>query len=226
MTYYLRPTSVFLCAFCITIFYFKAKNQNNIPLPIKLYLLAYIISFTPIDIMILIENNINDRTILLRNFLDYIFTVIEFLLIIHYFYIVNNKKHQKKIITILSVLYITLSLLILVSTFIFNTQQEYSIVGLYTIQVLLLLIPTFFYFKNLLKDTENINIPHDPSFWISTGISFFLASTLVISIVELFFLIDDIELINTLRPIYYLFYIIMFLSFFKAYLCKPVIHQF
>lgn len=214
---YVWPAAFFVTAFFIILFFLPANRSRNIPLSIKLYLIAYGITFIVIDAGVLIRNQTDYFTYQLRHYTDYSFTITEFVLLIYYFYIRNNHSRQKKLF-----LYLTASFLITAIVLSYQLPNGLAVVRLYTTQVFLLLIPCFFYFKNLFKNTTIIDISNEPSFWISTGITFFLLCTMILSLIESFLLHQKPHILAKLYPIYYVFYILMFFMFFRAYLCKPL----
>lgn len=218
-TLYLRPTAIFITFVSIILFFFSKNRYGNIPQPIKFYLIAYFISFIPVDLTVIIRNRVNRPVRQFVNYIDYLFTFIEFLLFTYYFYSINKNRNHKKILR-----YLTIMFSITFFVFSFQLPSEQAVVRLYTTQVFCLLIPTFFYFKTLFKNTAIINISNDPSFWISTGIAFLSLCTMSLSLVETFFLSHRPDILVKLYPIYYVFYILMFLMFLKAYSCKPATH--
>lgn len=210
-----------LIAFTFSLLFFcHNKRRVNIPVPIKFYLLAYFLSFIPVDIHVFITNKLNYDTMLLINSLDYTFTFLEFSLLAYYFYSLNNSAKQKKILLYLSIFFTAIAAAILFYTTFYETVI-YSVHWLYTTQVFFLLIPVFFYFKNIYKTSGVTDISKEPSFWISTGIAFFLLCTMSLSVLETFFIDHRPDLKRKLYPIYFTFYLLMFFMFLRAYWCKP-----
>ena len=215
-TLYMWPTAFFVTLFFALLFCIPSVGSRNIPLAIKLYLIAYGCTFIIIDGTTLIRHQYDYYAYQVQHYTDYIFTIIEFILIAYYFYTHNLNSLQKRILTILTILF-------LIASFVFSFQLPHglAVARLYTTQVFILLIPSFFYFKNLFKNPTTTDISNAPSFWVSTGITFFLLCTMSLSIIETFFLNHKPHILKKLYPIYYIFYILMFCMFFRAYLCKP-----
>lgn len=218
-TFYAWPVTFFVTLFFVILFFIPNKRSRNIPLLIKLYLLAYLITFIIIDAAVIIRNQSDYFAIAIRHYTDYVFTIIEFILITYYFYIHNNKPKQKKALIYLIAIFLLPAFILS-----FQLPNGLAVVRLYTIQVFLLLIPSFFYFKELFRDPA-VDIANSPTFWISTGITFFLLCTMIFSIIEAFLLNNKPHILAKLYPLYYVFYMLMFSLFFKAYLCKPVISK-
>lgn len=212
---YMWPAAFFVTLFFALLFCIPSDRSRNIPLAIKLYLIAYGLTFIIIDGTILIRQQYDYYTYQVQHYTDYIFTIIEFVFIAYYFYTNNLNSLQKKVLTILTILFLIASLV-----FSFQLPRGLAVARLYTTQVLLLLNPSFFYFRNLFKSPTTIDIANTPSFWISTGITFFLLCTMSLSLIETFFLNHKPHILAKLAPIYYIFYMLMFVMFFRAYLCK------
>lgn len=218
-TLYSWPAALFTTLFFIILFFIPAKKPSYIPLTIKLYLVAYSITFIVVDLSVLIRNKYDYFTNTLRNYGDYLFTITEFILITYYFYSHNKHPQQRRWLVYNTTLFLAIAI-----TLAFQLPKEYAVVRLYTTQVFLLLIPAFFYFRNLFKIAVP-DISNEPSFWISTGIAFFLLCTITLSIIETFFLSHKPLILAKLYPIYHLSYILMFFMFFRAYLCKPSVNN-
>lgn len=224
-TLYLRPVGIFLVATLLILIYTTAKKTANIPPTIRWYLFAYLICFVPIDITILITKKRASHINPLISSLDYLFTIAEFIFITYYFYYLTHHSRQKKVLRLLVTFFILISLALIIYILSSDLDPRVAVVWLYTTQVFLLLVPVFFYFKNLFRATVTINISQQPSFWISSAIAFFLLCTMLLSLIETFFLNHRTDILLKLYPLYYLFYIIMFGIFFKAHLCKPAISK-
>lgn len=220
-TLYLRPVGIFLVFVLLILSFSPGNKYRNIPQPIRLYFIAYLICFIPIDITLLITNKLTRSANELISYLDYLFTFIECLLLTYYFYSLNQNHKQKNIIIGLFVLFFIVTCFLFLCILLNDLNSSTAVVWLYTTQVFILLIPAFFYFKKLFQTHMIADISQEPSFWISSGIMLFLLCTMTLSIIESFFLLHKTYILAKLYPIYYVFYILMFLLFFKAYLCKP-----
>lgn len=216
-TFYLWPAILFVTFFLSILFFYPNKRYRNIALPIKLYTLSFCICLITIDLTVLINNNYTQPIKNLYTYADYLLTIIEFILVNYYFYSLSNNTWHKKVLLYLSILFFLVAFVLS-----FQLPTQHAVVKLYTTQVFLLLIPTLFYFKVLLKNNSGANISKDPSFWISSGIAFFLLCTMILSVIETFFLNHRPDILSKLYPTYHIFYILMFLMFLRAYMCKPV----
>lgn len=214
VTLFLWPTIILLTFFLTILFFFPNKRYGNIPLSVKLYPLTFCIGLLIINVTTILTN---EHSKLLNACVDYLITTIEFLLINYYFYSLNQNTKQKRVLKYLTGLFLLIAIILA-----FQLPTQHAVVRLYTTQVFLLLLPTFFYFKTLFKTNSVMNITNTPAFWISTGIAFFLLCTMILSVIETFFLNHRPDILAKLYPTYYIFYIIMFLMFLKAYLCRPV----
>jgi hypothetical protein len=151
--------------------------------------------------------------IILTNFSCNLFLLIEFLVIYQFYQRLLKTHYIKKILYSISGIYV---LTVLYFWFIagsyFSTPRE-----LYFIQAFFILIPVLIYFFELIKWPVNHNLLTEASFWISTGILFYFASTLPLFLVQSF-IGKEIRVAN-LYLINFIAYGFMFLLIAKAYLC-------
>ena len=217
---FLKPLAILISLLCIIIFFGPSNRQSNIPLSIKLYLIAFFVGFTSNDLVVLWNNNYSESTRLICIYIDFVLTIIEFILLMYFFYSINKKNSQKKILLFLSIVFSIVTVFLFIFMQFGSTYRQHAVVWLYTIQVCFLLIPVFFYFQHLFSTKTVGDVSGVPTFWIASGIAFFAFCTVMLSIVETFFLYDKPVLLGKLYPIYYLFYVLMFLFFLIAHLCN------
>jgi hypothetical protein len=98
-----------------------------------------------------------------------------------------------------------------------------NLIILFCIQAVSLLIICAYYFINTFKKVQIVNLLTEPSFWIVTGLTFFMLSTLPFSLISASLIKKDWNLFVYLFSIFYIFYTILFIMILKGYLCKPVI---
>jgi len=217
---FLWPSVLFFTFFLSILFFHSNKRYSNIPLSIKIYVLSFCICIIILDATVLITNRFNGSVKNIYSFVDFFLSILEFVLLAYYFYNLNKNIRQKK-----ALIYLTVVFLLAAISLSFQLPSQHAVVRLYTIQGILLLLPTFFYFRTLFKTKSVINISNEPTFWISTGIAFFLLCTIILSIIETFILNHRPDILVKVYPTYYVFYIIMFCMFLKGYLCKTVISR-
>lgn len=180
------------------------------------YLLLKLITWVnDISLELTIRQNI-------ERFADYIFTVFEFLIFYSFFKKTLSFKIYQRILSVLFFLFLSIGCgLLFYDIIVSGMVPESSISFLFNAQAFVLLVPCIFYFLEIFKSKPTSNLLRTPAFWVVTGLSFFMISTLPFSI-----------LLNSLWKnrqmvyyygfdFFYLFYFILFLMIIRAYLCKP-----
>lgn len=154
-------------------------------------------------------------------YLDYLLTVFELVTFIVFFQSEINNKKSKKILLYTTFLYCIYFLLELFFDLEFpgsisdNTQSR-----VYTVEAIVLLSGCGFYFIDLFKNIPFNSIKKEPSFWVATGLLFFLACTLPYSLIENYLRKNYYDLMLNFYSIFYIFYILLFCMIIKAYLCQ------
>ena len=130
---------------------------------------------------------------------------------------------HRKIAKFLLVLFLcTSGALLSKDIIIYNNLQFSTEAILWEFQAIVLLIPCVIYFVEIFRST-NINLIKEPSFWIITGLSFFMLSTLPVSFL-FYYIVDNHELTYVLSSIFNLFYILLFIMITRGHLCKKEIY--
>jgi hypothetical protein len=154
-------------------------------------------------------------------YLDYLLTVIELLTFIIFFHSEIKSSKSKSILRLLSLLFCIYFLIELILDSEFpvsvsdNTQSR-----VYTIEAIILLGGCSFYFIETFKYFPFKNIKEEPSFWIATGLLFFLSCTLPYSLIENYLRKNYYQLMLNFYSIFYIFYSLLFFMIIKAYLCQ------
>jgi hypothetical protein len=92
---------------------------------------------------------------------------------------------------------------------------------LFTSQAILLIPLCISYFTNLLNTKIHLKLLNEPSFWVVTGVSFFMVCTLPYSLFIGYLRKNNVDLYIDLYSIFFVFYIILFSMIIKAQLCTP-----
>lgn len=166
--------------------------------------------------------NYSITTFNFHHYIDYISTLFELFVFIHFFVHVISNRWFKKFIIFIAILFTIYYLAELVyddrfTRSISKTTQS----RVYTIQSLVLLIPCIRYFYELFKHPPILNLKQEPSFWIVTGLSFFIISTLPYSLIENYLRKNHLYLMTALYSVFYIFYIILISMIIRAYTCNP-----
>jgi len=189
------------------------------------YFPAYIISL----LLLCVFYEICDLTSLSNYFLpilhygDYFFTLLELIIFSHFYYQLINNKIFKKSILILNVLFSFFFIFMgLIDKEFYQSISESTQSKVYTIEGVILLLICSFYFFELFQKMPIVNLRNEPAFWISTGLLFFMVCTLPFSLLENYIENYYRQFSFVLYPIFYIFYILLFTTIIRAYLCKPV----
>jgi hypothetical protein len=152
---------------------------------------------------------------------DEIFTVIEFLIFSKLIY--NQLAVRRLKYLHLSILVIvTIMLLYLVAEeLVDQTLIPDRVHNAFLIQALgLCVVCVLFFIDYYLKDPRTYNFKH-PIFWIITGVSFTMFTSIPFSVTMNFIQKNNLELYEKLFSIFYILYVILFVLIIKAYRCSP-----
>lgn len=223
LVYYTEPLLlvVLILALCISL---KVRKGHRGLVLIPLYISFFIVEIvSDYAAAFLYYNKVfNVKKFNFVCYLDYILTLIELLTFIVFFHTEIGNKKSKKIILYTTFLY---CLYFLVELF-FDSEFPTSVSDntqsrVYTIEAIVLMGSCCFYFFELFKNFPFKNIKKEPSFWIATGLLFFLACTLPYSLIENYLRKNYYDLMLNFYSIFYIFYILLFCMIIKSYLCQP-----
>lgn len=222
-------TEIILIAVLILCFLTAFKLKTRQPVLSASYLHLYPLSFLIIIIISYIAAILCDNKILqynqfsLESYADYFFTLVEMLIFMHFFSLVLKNKSKKKILIFVQLFFIVYFIIELFLNEKFpNKITNETQSRVYTTEAIILLIPCVMYFIELFRTPSSSNLKFNPSFWIVSGLFFFLICTLPYSLVENYLRKKHLSLLASFYSLFYIFYIIFFLMITKAYLCKPV----
>jgi hypothetical protein len=211
-----------LCiAFVIAI---KHRNKYRILRFFPLYMISLILAFITFLLPYFIEATKHwlRSPLNISSYADYLFTLIEMIIFSHFYFHLTRIQLVRQLIVIVNMIFFLFFIIMFFkeeSYFLLITERTESIV--YTVEAVLLLVICSFYFFELYKKKPYLNLKNEPSFWISTGLLFFLACTLPYSLLENYIAKHYPGFDISLYSIFYIFYILLFLMIIRAYLCKP-----
>jgi hypothetical protein len=204
-----------ITAFAISIF----RKGNKGLFPIQIFIVISIITYLITDII-----SIKPITENHRNFwqaLVNINSIFEIALIHIFLYARIKSKLFRNIILIFSLVYICISLFIwyVIDKAFFSFMPD-----LFGIEGILILIPCLFYVFELLRSDLEIDLRSNPNFIVTCGLLFYFSITIPIwfSWYNLYFI--TMKFNNTLILVITISFIILIISFTKAFLC-PVQNQ-
>ena len=217
-TNYFTDLLSFIAAIVTLICSYKNDIEKDLKL-LRYYLIFYVvIKLFNYSFFMTSESNLYNRSVgeELYKQIDFFFTIIEFS-----FFCVYLKPTIPKIITRVNVIvFFICAACLYVYQIIFYHGIAYSnTLLLFTLQTILLLSMCLAYFLSIFKIKPIISLVDDHKFWIATGLTFFMISTLPFSISSYYLIKKSIELVFNLFSIFFIFYVILFLMMIKAFSC-------
>jgi hypothetical protein len=158
----------------------------------------------------------------LSDYTDYLFTLVEMIILSHFFYLVIKNKIIKILLLFFNILFALFFIYMAIKDKDFYqaiSETTQSIV--YTAESIILIFFCSAYFVELFKKLPFVDLKNEPVFWVSTGIFFFMACTLPYSLLENHIRNNYANYLKTSYSIFHVFYILLFLMIIRAYLCKP-----
>lgn len=222
-TYFLDPLSALTALIGLIVFFLK-KNKKSPVYIFRYYFLGYVIlkfiffvsPFLPRNLILF------NKWVTVEELADYIFTLIEFLLFYFYFKKILKSSFYKKILTTVCYVFLLIGCSILFYDMILFGKVQISSVGfLFNIQAVSLLVPCIFYYIEIFRSEPTLDLLQDSSFWVATGLGFFMISTLPVSLLLNNLYKSNVRVYYNLFTVFYVFYIILFSMITRAYLCKP-----
>ena len=198
----------------------RHKNLKYIPLYIGTLLLV----FASANAYILLLNNKYYAPFFLglTNYIDYTFTYIELIIFSNFFYRLTLLPNVKKLIIILTIAFTFFFIFMLITdNYFWASVSSRTQTRVYTVEAIILLLFCLLYFIELFKKFPSENLKKESSFWVSTGLLFFLTCTLPFSFLENYVRRNLTSSWFAFYSIFYIFYILLFLMIIRAYLCKP-----
>ena len=152
---------------------------------------------------------------------DYIFTLIEFVIFMHFLYNIISSTKRKKIMIFLIILFLVLYVFYFAKDLlIYRIIRPDTVTIVYTLESTILLIPSLFYYFQLFTKPPTINLIKESSFWVVTGIFFSMICSLPYCIIENYMRKNNFEVATQLFSIFYVLYSLLFLMIIKAYSCE------
>jgi hypothetical protein len=151
----------------------------------------------------------------MQNMVVNIFLIIEFLIIYHYYLQIITNVKAKIILNVVRFLYVSSMILIWSITNTFTEDPEIFFFP----QAILILVPGFYYFIEIIKGSYKTDLKSEPTFWIMIGIILYFGCTL-----PLFLLVNILDFYELWQRSVYsincVCYGLLYLLMIKAFLCK------
>jgi hypothetical protein len=223
LTYFENTYFTDLASFLFAIFgllvSIRITRHNNL-IVFKFYFACYILIklINYLTVALYSTQKFNQTIITeISDYTDYIFTIIEYCCFAWFL-----KNHVNKVVFKISSLIFFSSALILYTYQIATTnnlQYAYTSI-LFTIQAITLLMNCISYFVIIFKNVPDLALTNEPHFWVVTGLTFFMVSTLPFSVYSYY--LSTILLANAFS-IFFVFYSILFGMIIRGYLCKQIV---
>jgi hypothetical protein len=201
---------------------FVAKNNKNHPVYVFVY---YLMGYFLLGLLFFISALFPTSKALRQaaTFCDYIFTLFEFLIFVSFFIKILQNAGYKKLIKILRFLFMNVgAFLFIYDICSFARIKVNATFFLFTFEAIILLIPCLLYYLEIFQSKPTLNLLQNASFWVVTGLFFFMISTLPYSILIKKIYETSWLIYSHLFSLFYIFYIILFFMITRAYLCKPL----
>lgn len=199
------------------------KNKKQATQIFLYYFIGYVILSFVFSASAVVVNK-PTRTVLMKvdRFTDYIFTLLEFLVFFLFFKKILERALHRKVLKIAAFVF----LLTGVTLFIYDTYssglpQLQSVHLLFNLQMISLLVPCLLYYVEIFRIKPTLDLFHEPSFWVTTGLSFFMICTFPLSLSTDYLYKTNEILYRNLFSLFYIFYILLFLMIIRGHLCKP-----
>jgi hypothetical protein len=154
-----------------------------------------------------------------------IISLTELLVYCYFFRLLLWNNRIKKIISIFSIVYSILIMLFLITTFDFLTNRLIYVTNLLAVlEFLILMIPCFSYYQQILMTESKLRLFERPSFWIVTGIFFYSLISIPYYLLDTFIYEHAVRskfIFNAL--LYQVPLIFHFLFLTIAFLCKKTL---
>jgi hypothetical protein len=189
--------------------------------PLSFFFLAYFldVSFIYGIVATVSDPHLIDWGVGLADFID---TIIEFLVFV---FVIKNHTVSIRISKALkSLLFLFPGIAIVYFLYYImknDRPNQFFLQNIFTIQASFLIVASVLYYVDVFKKEPKSNLISEPSFWVVTGLAFFMLSTLPFSILGLYLIKINYVLYSHLFSIFEVFYWILFLMIIKAYFCKP-----
>jgi hypothetical protein len=222
-SFYTSPIS-FLIAIVGLILCITHKPKHKPLRRIPLYFLSHVITYMTFIIhgVFFIQSPLHNIFLLVNAISDYLLTIIEFYIFISV--IECSIQHRVHIIKALKKMFGLLAITLAVNDFfLFTELKQSSLYILFTAQAIGLIVASFFYYVYLFRLPPISDLKNQPTFWIITGISFFMICTLPYSIAINYLQESNPFITKYLFSIFYVFYCLLFLMIIKALLCNSAI---
>lgn len=216
--YYTDPLS-FILAVLGVVLSFKLGEQSKRIRIFRYYLLGYmLLKSITYSTAFSFQTSLEAAIYQVQFNTDFWFTLLEYFVFAYFL----SPYIDRKIIYLVSVCFATVAFERYVRMLMSGsaTSGEGILLDTYLIQALSLLVLCINYYITIYRNKNNLVLEEEPSFWIATGLTFFMVSTLPFSIFSRYLHTTAYPAFRELYSIFYLFYSLLFLIIIKAFTCE------
>jgi hypothetical protein len=160
-------------------------------------------------------------TLIVDTLADFVFTVFEFLTFMIYFNRIFIELKNRQFIKTVSVFFLIFAFTLAIKDLVYdNYIKVKSLHTIYNIQAIALIVPCCLYYCEMFFKKPYENLLNQPEFWIISGLSIFMLSTLPFSLLTNHLISIDRSLFEYLYSIFNIFYCILFVFILKGFKCN------
>jgi hypothetical protein len=218
-SFYTNLIAFFIAVFGLIYSLRKSKGAMRI---FPLYFFAYAFTQLAFFIANFLKNSNLKKHHEIALYLDFSFTVLEFL-IFSILIIIALRQHKTFPIYIATITFLAIVFNLLysdlnkVGTLTLNTLEK-----VFIYESVLLIVPCINYFYHLFQNPNPVPLRNDPYFWITTGLTFFLLATLPFSLLMNTLRLENYGIYDYLYSIVCIFYCLLFTMIIKAISCRTI----
>lgn len=211
-TFYSLLIGMITCLIGILITFIKSHTNKSLKI-FRYYFIGYTILAMLIffrDFNLVFESSF--QAISIVNLYDIFFTIFEFFVFADYIGNFISKRAY-----LFSKYFFVVGLIVFIIKF--DIKQVF--IGqsyLFSLQAISLLFLSFFYYQRIMKNVSS-SLSQESNFWIITGISFFMLTTLPFSLIIDYIYFNHFDLYFLHFNIFYISYALLFIMIIKAFLC-------
>lgn len=221
-SYYTIPFCILTAMIGLTLFFLKKDKRRATQIFVYYFISYVLLSLIFSASAVVINKSQRHALIIADRFSDYIFTLIEFLIFFLFFQKTLERAIHRKVLKIICFVFLLIGIILLVrDTYLKGLPQLHSTHLLFNLQVLGLLVPCIFYYVEVFRLKPMVDLFHEPSFWVTTGLIFFMICTFPLSLSTDYLYKTNQILYRSLFSLFYIFYILLFLMIIRGHLCKP-----
>jgi hypothetical protein len=212
----------------VVAFVISVKKRRVLPIlkfvPVYFAMFAVLFLLLFLGLAVLRGGRYYNMFLLVDKYAEFVLTVTELIVFSDILAKVIKHKLIKRLVrsgtVIMAVVFVVY---LIVDIFNYNGPRSITNQRLYIIESLFFLSSCIVYMIELFRFPPYFKLVEQPSFWVVTGLFFFVVSTLPVTLLLNYLKQISYDLYAHFFSIIYLSYILLFIMICKAYLCKPIL---